>query len=162
MLVYKNGDILKATENIICHQVNVAGVMGGGLALQIAKSYPKVEKIYKKCCEEYRNDYQLLNGMCLMLKINSEKYIANCFTQKTNFDTDYEALKICFEDLLESCKDYNKTIAVPYGYGCGIANGDWDYVSYIFETLSNQYDVPISIYKLSTDKEIIGVADGTK
>ena len=47
MLINKVGNILNAEESIICHQVNVDGVMGGGLAKQVANAYPNVEKEYK-------------------------------------------------------------------------------------------------------------------
>ena len=43
MLINKNGDILKATENIICHQCNTRGIFGGGLAYQIKSTYPNCE-----------------------------------------------------------------------------------------------------------------------
>ena len=147
MLVYKKGDILNATENIICHQVNIQGKMGGGLALQIAKTYPSVEHKYQQYCKECNYD-ELMIGDYQAISIGAHKYIVNCFTQKPNFDTDYEAIKIIFEGLLQSCKLNNFTIAVPYKYGCGIAHGDWDKVSKIFENLSNKYGVDISVYKL--------------
>ena len=41
------GDLLKADADVICHQVNLQGVMGGGLALSIAMKYPNVNKIYE-------------------------------------------------------------------------------------------------------------------
>lgn len=148
MIIIKQGDILQATENIICHQVNVDGVMGGGLALQIAKSYPEVEKEYKQICKLYNYDYEKLKGVDYKSQIGHLKFIANCFTQKPNFDTDYEAIKQVFRDLLKECKNQNKTISVPYGYGCGIANGDWNIVSKIFEELSNEYGIDIVVYKL--------------
>lgn len=148
MIVYKSGDILNATEDIICHQVNVDGIMGGGLALQIAKSYPNVEEKYKEYCKENLNVYEILQGESLNIKINDDKEIANCFTQKPNFDTDYRAIYECFTTLLMICKKSNKTIAVPYGYGSGIANGDWKVVASIFKELSEEYQVDISIYKL--------------
>lgn len=148
MIVIKNGDILNATENLICHQVNIQGVMGGGLALQIAKSYPNVEKEYKEFCNKYKD---LLIGKYQVVKIGKRKYIVNCFSQQANFDTDYEAIKIIFEGLLQSCKLNDFTIAVPYKYGCGIAHGDWEEVQKIFEDLSNKYEVPIVIYKLESE-----------
>lgn len=52
MVTIKNGDILESTENIICHQVNVDGIMGGGLARQIASCYPDVEKGYREFCKK--------------------------------------------------------------------------------------------------------------
>lgn len=143
MLIYKKGDILNATEKIICHQVNVQGCMGGGLAKQIATTYPNVERLYQEYCKNY--DYEILKGDYLIVQVKPNQYIANCFTQKPNFDTDYEALKICFSTLLNR---YRKPIAVPYGYGSGIANGDWAKIENIFKELSEKYKVNMVMYKL--------------
>ena len=153
MIINKIGNILEANENIICHQVNIQGIMGGGLALQIAKSYPEVEKIYSNFCRYMNNDYERLKGTSYEISIKGKYTIANCFTQKPNFDTDYEAIKQVFRGLLIECKNQNKTIAIPFKYGCGIANGDWSIVSKIFEELSSEHDVDISIYRLEVDHE---------
>ena len=147
-LIYKKGDILTANENLICHQVNVDGVMGGGLAKQIASAYPEVFRYYKKFCMLYKFDYETLKGLYFDLDIRNSRSIVNCFTQKPNFDTDYEAIEECFKKLLELCKTHNYSISVPYKYGCGIANGDWNIVSKIFEDLSNEYGVNIVVYQL--------------
>lgn len=152
MLVVKNNDILNADENIICHQVNIAGAMGGGLAKQIAKAYPDVEKKYENFCKNNFNSWQKLKGENLIVKINNERAIANCFTQRSNYDTDYLAIWDCFSKLLAFCKNTNKTIAVPFKYGCGIANGDWAIVSNIFDNLSNKYNVIINVYKKEEEK----------
>ena len=40
------GDLLKAKEDIIIHQVNCQGAYGAGLAKQIANKYPKAKKEY--------------------------------------------------------------------------------------------------------------------
>lgn len=143
MLIYKNGDILKATENIICHQVNEDGYMGGGLALQIAIKYPHVEKEYKQFCDQFK---EILYGQCQVIKIDERKYIANCFTQR-KFITNLKDIEQVFRGLLESCKLNNFAIAIPYKYGCGIANGDWNIVSKILEDLSNEYEVDIYVYR---------------
>lgn len=150
MLIYKSGNILESTENFICHQVNVQGVMGGGLALQIANLYPNVEEEYNRLCHNHGNNYETLSGRFYNVRIDENKGISNCFTQKPNFDTDYEALESCFRRLLTLCKKGNKTICVPFKYGCGIANGDWDKVSSILETLSNDIGVDIVVYKLES------------
>ena len=148
MLIIKNGDVLKATESIICHQVNPDGVMGGGLAFAIARRYPQCEYEYKEYCDFYNYDYGNLKGTCLLVKINEKQLIANCFSQDPNFNTDYKALRKIFESLLEICGVNKDTIAIPYNYGCGIANGKWDKVTKILEELSNKYKVDINIYKL--------------
>lgn len=149
MLINKTGDILKATENIICHQVNENGVMGAGLALQIAKKYPQVKKEYKEFCNQFKD---ILYGQYQVCKVESHKYIANCFTQK-NFVTDLEDIRLVFSGLLETCKLNNLTIAIPYKYGCGIAHGDWNKVTDILDKLSNEFNVDISIYRLEESKD---------
>lgn len=153
MLIYKTGDLLKSTENIICHQVNEDGIMGGGLAKQIANTYPKVEKQYKKFCELFKVNKDLI-GQYVVSNIGEHKYISNCFTQD-NFKTNLRAIEIVFRGLLESCKRNNFTIAIPYGYGSNIANGSWTKIQSIFEELSNQYNVPITIYRLPNQKELL-------
>lgn len=147
-LIYKQGNILDATENIICHQVNVYGIMGGGLAKQIASRYPNVYEKYYNYCKENFNFYGVLGGESYIVNINENQQIANCFTQLPNFDTDYQAIKDCFTTLLTICKETDKTICIPYKYGCGIANGNWNIVSNIFKKLSNKYGVDITVYKL--------------
>lgn len=144
MLIYKKGDIIEASENIICHQVNEDGYMGGGLALQIAEKYPHVENEYKQFCNRYKD---ILYGQYQVVKIAERKYIANCFTQR-NFITNLEDIEQTFRGLLESCKLNDFTIAIPYKYGCGIAKGNWNEVSEIFERLSNEYEIDISVYRL--------------
>lgn len=146
MLIYKTGDILKATENIICHQVNAQGVMGGGLALQVATQYPQVEKEYKDFCNRFKG---LLYGQYQAVKIADRKYIANCFTQR-NFVTNLSDLEKVFRGLLETCKLNDFSICIPFKYGCGIANGNWNKVSKLFEELSNEYGIDIAVYKLES------------
>jgi O-acetyl-ADP-ribose deacetylase (regulator of RNase III) len=146
MLIYKNGDLLKAEENIICHQVNEEGYMGGGLALQVATQYPNVEQEYKIFCESAKDKDNLI-GQYQAVPIGEHKYIINCFSQR-EFNTDYKALKQIFTGLLETCKLTGMTIAVPFKYGCGIANGKWEDVENIFKVISKEYGVDISIYKL--------------
>lgn len=46
MIIDKKGDVLESGCNVICHQVNEYGVMGGGLAKQIANKYPSVSEDY--------------------------------------------------------------------------------------------------------------------
>lgn len=154
MIIIKHGDILQAKENIICHQVNVQGIMGGGLAKQIANTYPDVERKYQQYCKEC-NYGELMIGDYQAISVGSHKYIINCFTQKPNFDTDYEAIKRVFSGLLESCKKNGLSLAVPYGYGSNIANGSWSKISQIFDELSDEYNVPIVVYRLERENEKI-------
>ncbi len=145
MLINKNGNILESKENLICHQVNEDGVMGGGLAKQIANSYPQIEKNYKRFCIDFSRTN--IYGHYQLCPIKENKYIVNCFTQR-NFETNLNDITRVFSKLLELCKKRNFTIAIPYKYGCGIANGDWEEVSKVFEDLSIKHEVDINVYKL--------------
>ena len=122
------GDLLTTDADIICHQVNLQGVMGGGLALSIANKFPFVEREYRKY------EPKVLGEVCFVKTDNF--VIANCFSQTMDFSTHYDALKQC----LITVKEYMninglKTIAIPYKYGCGIAIGNWDIVLNIFNLM---------------------------
>ncbi len=141
MLIIKKGNVLEATENLICHQVNENGVMGGGLALQIANKYPNVERDYKNFL---RTELEPI-GMWQWVELEKGKYIVNCFTQK-DFETQYTEIKNIFSYLKKLCIERDYSICIPYKYGCGIANGSWEQVESILLDIFTDYD--ITIYKL--------------
>lgn len=134
MYNYIVGDLLNADADIICHQVNLQGYMGGGLALSIAKKYPSVEKTYRK----YRD--KELGEVCFAK--TDTFVIANCFSQTEDFNTDYDSLEQCLWSVKAYMTEHNlKKIAIPYKYGCGIANGDWDIVLSIFDYVFDDIDI---------------------
>ena len=132
------GDLLEADADIICHQVNLQGVMGGGLALSIATKYPKVNKNY----ENY--EPKKLGEVCFADAGNFT--VANCFSQTEDFNTDYKALRECLLKVRKHMIDCGyRTVAIPYKYGCGIANGDWDTVLCIFAQVFRGFNLIIYI-----------------
>ena len=130
------GDLLETNADIICHQVNLQGVMGGGLAYQIANKFPEVNNEYVKFTDKQ------LGNVCFA---NAGKFIvANCFSQTTDFCTNYNSLKECLIRVREYMSFNNfKTVAIPYKYGCGIANGDWQTVFDIFNDVFSDYELLI-------------------
>ena len=96
-------------------------------------------------CEENKFDYEELKGLAFIKQYN-DKYIANIFSQKPNFDTDYEMMKRAFNWVKIKMQDFKLSVAIPYGIGCGIANGDWNIVYKIIEEVFSDYDV--TLYKL--------------
>lgn len=137
-MVLIEGDLLKAKADVICHQVNLQGVMGGGLAYAIASKFPNVNEVY----ENY--EPKELGEVCF----GDTDYfvIANCFSQTVDFDTDYKALESCLRKVKRyMTKKGYKTVAIPYGYGCGIANGDWGTVLKIFNKVFKNME--LKIYK---------------
>ena len=114
MIKNKTGNILQCTEDIICHQVNNFGYMSGGLARQLANQYPRLEEKYSEFCSRWKNDYEELKGTTYFINVNKKKIIANIFSQKLNFDTDYQIMRKCFEEIKYKARCYKKRIAIPY------------------------------------------------
>lgn len=113
--------------------------MGGGIAAQIAYTYPNVEYKYIEYAPK------ALGEVCFA---KADKYIvANCFSQDIDFVTDYNALGKCMRAVKEYMqqKGYSK-VAIPFHYGCGIACGEWDEVESII--VSELKDMTIKIYHL--------------
>ena len=152
MLKIIKGNLLNAKEDIIVHQVNCQGAFGAGLAKQIAQKYPKAKNEYVDYCNK-KNPDDLL-GDCLVTKTN-DFLIANLFAQKYygrygafykkyERQTNYRAFTKGLKKLINNHPD--KSIAIPYKIGCGLAKGDWDKIQKIFDLAFP--DKEIKVYKL--------------
>ena len=98
-MLFVKGDVLKLKADIICHQVNCQGVMGAGLAKQIADQYPIVKKKYKELCSQ-KSPRELL-GTFQLVQVAENRAIANIFGQMFygndgKLYTNYEA-PFCFK-----------------------------------------------------------------
>lgn len=150
MIKIVEGNILNATEDIIGHQVNCQGVMGAGLAKQIKAKYSDVYKEYSMYCDSHKRDRQQLMGQCYIIETDDNKYIANLFGQldygRNERQTNYVALELALKKLKDIAYEHNKSVALPYGIGCGLAGGNWSIayglIQYIFE------DYEVTLYKL--------------
>lgn len=148
MIKIVDGDLLKAKEDIIGHQVNCKGIMGGGIALQIKKKYPNVFVGYKSEC--FNGGYgRGLLGKCQIIKCEG-KDIANLFGQYSISNiwkcTDENKLKEALESLMWYAKLHNKSVALPYKIGCYRGGADWKVVYKIIEEVFERYDV--TLYRL--------------
>jgi|LSPY01.1.fsa_nt_gi O-acetyl-ADP-ribose deacetylase (regulator of RNase III) len=142
-LYNKQGDILQfARENnidIICHQVNCLGIMGGGLALQIKKEVLACFMLYESICREEKKE-RLLGDVLVWQGLSEPFAIANLFGQlelaspSNPQATNYDALRSSLNKLKAYCKkqtliDYpSLKIAFPKNMGCGLGGGDWEIV----------------------------------
>ncbi len=145
MIIIKNGDLLKADEDIIVHQVNIDGIMGGGVAKQIATQYPKTKAEYVKFCDDHNFCYGNLRGKVDLTK-EKGKYIANMFSQDKNFDTDYKAMEIALAKIRNFAEQENLSVAMSFKIGCGIANGEWELVLDVINRVFKGYRV--TLYKI--------------
>lgn len=144
MIRIVEGNILDATEDIIGHQVNCRGVMGAGLAKQIRNKYPKAYDEYIKLVHDVTDKTELL-GKCQFVKTDDGKVIANIFGQlnygRGERQTNYIALEKGLNELKDKAVRYDKSVALPFGIGCGLAGGDWEIVEGIIDRVFENYEV---------------------
>ena len=146
MIKIIDGDLLDSNADIICHQVNCQGKMNSGIAKQIRTRYPKVYESYEALCG-YAPDKKKLLGMCQMLRIDNDKYVANLFGQlfygyDGNKYTDLDALKRAMISLRNRISR-DKTIAFPYGLASVRGGADWEEVYKTIENIFAGYNVEI-------------------
>lgn len=127
------GNILDIETGQICHQTNLKGVAGGGLAKQIRDKYPEWYKEYHKDCIEHK----FLLGDCSWFVINKNLYICNMFAQD-GFGTDkrytnYFAFAECLSSIKYNLPD-NIQVYFPWKISCGLGGGNWEIISEMIET----------------------------
>ena len=146
MIIYKDGDIVNATENIIAHQANCIGKMGAGVALAIKQKYPKCFTPYENMCRRLGSK---LLGTMQLIEVDSNKYVCNLFGQNEIYGhqpTNYKALESALQLLYNHVVINELTVAIPFKIGCGLGGGDWSVVSQLIERVFHDYD--IVVYKL--------------
>lgn len=147
MIHIKEGDMLKVDVDIICHQVNCMGAMGSGIAKQIKDKYFEVYEAYINTCKQ--NSPKTLLGSVQYIECHNGRIVANLFGQlkygKGECHTNYEALKVCLNNVKNRAKQYEESVALPFGIGCGLGGGNWNTVYEIIEDVFRDYEV--TIYK---------------
>lgn len=159
------GDLLSSECDVICHQVNCMAMMGSGVSKAIRKRYPLVNEQYLNFL--HRN-YIIVNGektnsrtflgLCQIVKVDDNMYVANLFGQDRYGNdgrqyTEYSALLCSLFNLrrLVLFGDYNiRSIAFPFGLGCGKTGGgaDWDKVKDMILAVFRDLDILIEIRRL--------------
>lgn len=122
--------------------------MSGGLARQLADRYPDLEKNYSEYCRIHNNRYIDLSGNVFWYNTNEGKYIANIFSQKENFDTDYTAMLYALMDIKQVAKERNMSIAIPRNIGNGIANGINGMAEKIIREVFKDSLINVTMYEL--------------
>lgn len=149
------GDLLKATEQIIGHQVNCQAVMGSGVAKQIKRKYPHVFKEYVQFCHMYREG---LLGKCQFVEVGQtgDRYVANLFGQE-RYGTDGrkytndEALRSALQQVYAVAKAKQFSVALPYKIGCDRGGGDWEAVSAMIRDVFK--DVQVTLYRWAPESK---------
>ena len=147
-VIVENGDIFTGYINIIGHQVNCQGVMGKGIASIIRSDYPKAYDEYISFSKDNKDNLlgrtQVVGcgGKCIC-NLYAQEYYGN---DKSVVYTSYEALRKSLTTLKEYAKSKGLVVGLPYGIGCGLANGDWNVVYNIIKEVFGDYYV--ILYKI--------------
>lgn len=147
------GNIINSNVDVIAHQVNCHFIMGGGVAYALRRAWPEIYRMYKKLGDSVECKPSDWLGECQIVEIDQDRYVANLFGQEDlgcdKQYTDYDALKESLNKLKFKVEYMGlKTIAFPWGIGCGLAGGDWDIVKPMIEEVFNDTDVEIQYWKL--------------
>ncbi len=138
------GDLLTVDADVICHQVNYFGVMGGGIATAIRDRLLSKRKYatYVDYCQ--RLGRNALGTVLFTPTLASKGIVANLFSQD-NFTTDYDALYDCLNTVEKTARRACWTVALPGNMGCGIADGDWGEVMKIINQVFDESPVELTI-----------------
>ncbi len=153
-IIYKTGNLLDATTDVIAHQVNCQSVMGSGVAKQIRDKWPRVYDSYVTYCYDYIACTHELLGECQLVQINDNQHVANLFGQNyygrdgkryTSYDGIYDALV----SLASQMKDNNmNSVAFPYHMSSDRGGADWSIISIMITAVFKGTDVTVEIWKL--------------
>lgn len=158
-----NRNILESKEDFICHQVNCKGVMGAGVARALYEKWPQVKSEYLsfyrsktsncKSQQELEEVTKSLLGQYQLVEINKTdfpRYVVNIFSQygygRNECHTDYPAISRAINFLFYGYP--TGTYAFPYGFGCGLAGGDWDTVFHLIGLLADKHQVYCTFYRI--------------
>lgn len=170
MIKIVEGNIFDSKANFIVHQTNCQGVMGSGVALQVAERFPHVEKEYMKYVRYCKKNHieplgtvqYVPNEVWALIMVDTMKnnnviafdtnyqYIVNLFGQSTfgeGLHTDLKALKKALMDVREKAEKIGATVAMPYKIGSCRGGAKWDDVYTIIKKVFEKSSVDVEIWR---------------
>lgn len=148
MIKHLKCNIFDSGADVICHQVNCQGVMGGGLAKQVKDRHPEVYESYVDYLSRCKKWGQQPLGTYTFTKaLGTNYWILNVFGQDKQY-TDYNALRKSLTSARQDGLGKKVTIAFPYKMGCDRGGGDWDIVYNIIKEVFADQEGDILICEL--------------
>lgn len=150
-----HGDLLallrQGTFDVIVHGCNCMASMGGGLAGQIAATYPEVEEADREY--ELQRPGRLKAGTVLPVR-TKDGTVVNAYTQVLGgASADPALITQALWKVRALYHDEDVRIGIPR-IGCGIGGLDWSEVQPIVERELRDLDVTVVEYEPAGQKEI--------
>lgn len=142
---YINGNLLDATSGIIVHGCNAQGVMGSGVAKAVKDKYPEA---YQKYYAEYLHGL-LTPGWISVYNPSRYLTIVSGITQEY-YGRDKNVVYVDYDSLAEVFRKVKSIwpgvpVHIPK-IGAGLANGDWEIISRIINTIYTDDSVTCYIF----------------
>jgi len=147
------------------------GVMGAGVALALRKKWNQVYEIYKRMEKEFPNGLKNRLGENCYAYAEEDIVVVNMIGQDGVVSTDnpkpvkYWALMKCMEGIrdglilyIETSPKYNgkKPVIHTCQFGCGLAQGNWDFILELIREQWLSHGIDVVIYKFETDQTLWG------
>lgn len=150
------GDLITFPANIIAHQTNFDGIMGGGVAYYIANtllssySYDEYRCLCARRKRSLLGKVQFLPTVDVDRHMKATRFVANMFCQDNRIQPDggitrYDCMERCLKRIERAASKNGFSVAVPGNVGCGIAGGNWERVRPIIESVFMDSTVPCTI-----------------
>lgn len=123
MMHYVKGDLFESGEKVIAHGCNTFGLMGAGVAGEVAKRFPYVKERYKKAVDAR---VFVLGYAQFVIDEKHDVGVYNLATQREpGANGSYWGVYLSFCNMFEHAKSFGLSrIAIPK-IGAGIAKLDW-------------------------------------
>lgn len=153
MISEREGDLLEQPDlTHIAHQANLYHTFGAGLALQIAKKFPRALAADMETSKGYLGKlggYSVSTGNPIIFNVYSQKGFGK---NATDYDAMRAALILVRGEVLEWKGLAPAKLGIPHGMGCGLAGGDWSKVKEIIREVFDDSWVEVVIVKLKEGK----------
>lgn len=148
MIEYRKGDLLNIKRGIIVHGCNAQGVMGSGVAKAVKEMYPGAFTQYSN---DVMTNWAGLGDISVYTAVPGELIIVSAITQEfygrepnTRY-VSYDAIELCFARVFVLAEYIGVSVHIPK-IGAGLAQGNWNIISTIIESL--QGDVTVKCWEL--------------
>jgi O-acetyl-ADP-ribose deacetylase (regulator of RNase III) len=144
-LIHKTGDMFTTDARAIGHGVNIAGVMGHGIAVQFRNRFPEMHQAYKIACKRGL----LEPGKTMIWPHTDDLFVYNIASQdqpgrNARLDWLEEGVEAALQHA--DAKGIEK-IALPR-IGAGIGGLNWDEVAGALLRLAEEHKCDIEVWTL--------------